>query len=59
MTFENRARQAEVRSQFSPFMSCTSTLPGQVSRVGITCPTPLPERVGAMQATCSGPLSRK
>src|ERR1700730_13190145 len=59
MTFEKRDRQADVRSQFSPFKSCTRTLPGHVSRVGVAWPTPLPERVGAMHATCSGPLSRK
>ena len=60
MTYENLDRQAEVIFQFSPFMSCTRTLPVQLSsKVGITCPTPYPDRVGAMQATCSSLLSHR
>jgi hypothetical protein len=42
IAFENRARHAEVRAQFSLFMSCTRTLPGEVRSVGITYPTLCP-----------------
>src|SRR3989442_5486470 len=35
------------RSQFSPLMSLTTTLDGQLRSVGSTSPTPFPERDGA------------
>ena len=41
--------------QFSPLMSWTMQLPGQVRSEGTTRPTPLPLRVGAKHSTCSGP----
>src|SRR3546814_7585839 len=42
-----REQKPEVSCQFSPLMSWTMQLPGQVRSDGMTRPTPLPERVGA------------
>jgi transposase-like protein len=46
-------------AQFSPLMSLTTTLDGQLSSVGSTRPTPLPERDGANARTCCGPSWRR
>jgi len=54
-TRPKRARRPAVRPQFSPLMSWTMQLPGQVRSEGTTRPTPLPLRVGAKHSTCSGP----
>ena len=54
-----RCESPTVRVQFSPLMSWTMQLPGQVNSVGTTRPTPLPDRVGAKHSTCSGPSCRR
>ncbi len=46
------ARKPDVSVQFSPLMSWTMQLPGQVRSAGTTSPTPLPDLVGAKHSTC-------